>query len=70
MLWPHYGWSMHQALALLLVPDSYVLFQEHFQKPPGVPKSGSKWTSPLADPMQYTLVSLFGVSNIAEPLAT
>ena len=21
MLWPHYGWSMRQALALLLVPD-------------------------------------------------
>ena len=23
MLWPHYGWSMRQASALLLVPDMY-----------------------------------------------
>ena len=48
----------------------YVLFQEHFQKPPGAPKPDSKWTNSPAGPMQCTLVSLFSVFDIAEPLAT
>ena len=32
MLWPHYGWGMCQALALLLVPDIPSYWQKTVKK--------------------------------------